>query len=474
MSSVPRGRGSHRFFAPLGAGLLALSACSLQAAEEAKAKPNVLFIAVDDLNDWIGALGGYPGVKTPNLDRLASQGELFTKAYCPGPVCGPSRAALLSGMRSSTTGVYRNDNPLRLSPVLAEAIMLPEYFKNHGYQALGSGKIFHNADPKSWTEFWPSLTRQYPENPKLASMAPGGAGPFNWGPLDVDPEKMADWQTTDWVIERLKNPPQEPMFLACGIGKPHLPWAVPRKYFDLYPLDSITLPEVKEDDLADVPEAGQKMGVSSDHPRILENKAWKSVVQAYLASITFADDCIGRVLDALDDSPLAKNTIVVLWSDHGWHLGEKLRWRKSTLWEEAGRCVLIIRAPGTTKAGTVCDAPVNLIDLYPTLIELCGLPPKEDLEGVSLVPLLRDPAAAWSRPSLTTYKRGNHAVRSERWRYIRYADGSEELYDHQNDPREWTNLAGDPKFSAIKAELAPWMPTTNAPESATSDTKDGD
>ena len=196
----------------------------------------------------------------------------------------------------------------------------------------------------------------------------------------------------------------------------------------------------------------------------MESNNWRKAVSAYLASIAFADACVGRVLDGLDRSPYADNTIIVLWSDHGWHLGEKLHWRKFALWEEATHNVLMIVAPGVTRPGVRCGRPVTLLDIYPTLVELCGLRPRDGLEGQSLVPLLKNASAPWERPALTTYKRGNHSIRTERWRYIRYSDGTEELYDHDNDELEWNNLANKPRHKRLKAELARWMPQTNAPD----------
>ncbi len=430
--------------------------------------PNVLFIAIDDLNDWIGCLGGHPDVRTPNLDRLASRGVLFTNAHCPAPLCNPSRAALLTGYRPATTGVYTNNQPMRRSEKLRNAITLPQYFRQNGYRSQGGGKIFHGSfpDPQSWDEYFPSQTRTKPEDP-LAPNRPLNGIPdtahFDWGPLDVHESQMGDSKVVSWVAGELARPFVKPFFLACGIFRPHLPWYVPRKYFERYPVEKVTLPNVKEDDLDDVPPIGRRFAKpDGDHCKVLEHNQWRKAVQAYLASISFADDCVGRVLDALDNSVHAENTIVVLWSDHGWHLGEKLHWRKFALWEEATHNVLMIVAPGITMAGQRCDRTVNLMDIYPTLVELCGLPVRKGLEGASLVPLLRDPQREWNRPALTTYLRNNHSVRSERWRYIRYSDGTEELYDHQADELEWHNLAGRVEHASVKEELARWLPRTNA------------
>jgi arylsulfatase A-like enzyme len=234
----------------------------------------------------------------------------------------------------------------------------------------------------------------------------------------------------------------------------------------MYPLDKITLPVVKEDDLDDIPAEGKRLALrSGDHRKVTAHDQWKRAVQGYLASISFVDACLGRVLDALEKSPRAANTVVVLWSDHGWHLGEKLHWRKFALWEESTRNVFIVDAPGVTKGGSKCARTVSAMDIYPTMVELCGLTPKDDIEGNSIMPLLRNASAEWGHPAVTTYERGNHTVRTERWRYIRYHDGGEELYDHDMDEMEWTNLAGKAEFKKVKQDLAKWLPKVDAPDS---------
>jgi len=444
--------------------------CTSFPQPDSKGKYNVLFIAIDDLNDWVGCLGGHPDVKTPNLDKLASRGVNFTNAFCSAPACNPSRVSLMTGILPSTSGVYLNSQPWR--PVLSTAVTIPQHFMAHGYYALGSGKIFHGPfpDPASWDDYWPAKNKQKPDDPAPAAEAmPLNGIPrtahFDWGPLDVPNEEMGDWKVADWVIKQIQKDRDKPFFLGCGFYRPHLPWYVPQKYFDMYPLDEITLPNVNENDLDDVPQAGINMArPQGDHTKVTNYKQWRKAVQGYLASISFTDDCVGRVIDALDESPYRDNTIIVLWSDHGWHLGEKLHWRKFALWEEATHNVLMFVAPGVTKTGRVCEAPVSLVDIYPTLIDLCGLKPKIELQGQSLLPLLKNPGSVRKKPALTTHGRNNHTIRSKRWRYIRYADGSEELYDHNKDPLEWTNLAGDSKYSKIKKELSVWLPNVNVPD----------
>lgn len=419
----------------------------------------MLFVAIDDLNDWIGALGGYSGVKTPHLDRLAQRGVLFTRAYCSAPACNPSRASLMCGLRPATTGVYHNDQPWR--PVLSKAVTLPQHFMAHGYHVIGGGKIYHDSynDLASWHKYF---TR--PGFPEPAKTPANGLdrGHFDWGPVDADDDAMGDGVTVDWAIQYLHEKHDKPFFLAVGLTRPHLPWYVPKKYFDQYPLSEIKLPRVLPDDLDDVPPAGRKMAnPQGDHKAVVEAKQWEEAVQAYLASITYADATVGRLFTALRKSDYADNTIVVAWGDHGWHLGEKQHWRKFALWEEATRVPLMMVVPGLARPEGKCERTVTLLDIYPTLIELCRLPPKRELEGLSLVPLLKDPSAAWDRPAVTTHGRNNHAVRSERFRYIRYQDGSEELYDHHSDPLEWTNLAEKAEFAAIKHKLAGFLPEVN-------------
>lgn len=449
--------------------LAAAPALLLKSAPQTPPNQNILFLAIDDMNDWIGCLRGHPNTITPNLDRLAASGLNFTSAHCAAPLCNPARVALMTGRRPSSTGVYDNNQPYSGSKALSGAVTLNQHFKNNGYLTLGCGKIYHSvqgafADRDGWHDYGRSNERQMrlSGEPPLAGAAANAH--FDWGPTATGDETMLDFQTADWVSHHLSQKRDQSMFLACGFSKPHLPWYVPKKYFDMHPLDGIQLPLVKEDDLSDVPEIGRKFAAAGgDHARVTKADAWKKGVQAYLAAITFADAMVGKVLRALETGPHANNTMVVLWSDHGWHLGEKLHWRKFTLWERSTRNILMVRAPGVTKPGTACDRPVSMMDLYPTLLELTGVPSPGPQEGESLVRWMRDPKAPKTTPALTTYRLGNHAVRAENWRYIRYNDGTEELYDRRKDPNEWTNLAAKPEMASVKAELAQWLPKHNEP-----------
>jgi arylsulfatase A-like enzyme len=456
-----------QFFPAAAAGSLTIL------TRAATPRRNLLFIAIDDLNDWVGCLGGHPQTRTPNLDRLAQQGVLFTNAHCAAPLCNPSRAALMTGIRPATSGVYTNSQPFRQSPVTKDAVTLPMHLRAHGYSVIGSGKIYHGGfpDPQSWDDYWPSQRQNKPPDPQPPNLPANGipgSGNLDWGPLDNPDEDMGDMKVAEWVSRQLAKKAAQPRFLACGIFRPHLQWYVPRKYFEMFPVNQIQLPLVKEDDLNDIPPIGiQFARPDGDHKRITSHGKWREAVQAYLASIAFSDAAVGRVLRALETGPNAGDFSIVLWSDHGWHLGEKLHWRKFTLWEEATRNVLMASIPGITRPGGRCRRPVSLLDLYPTLIDVCGLAPRPELEGRSLIAQLKDPAAPREAPALTTYLRGNHSVRDERWRYIRYRDGGEELYDHDNDPQEWTNLAAKPELQELKARLAQWLPKTDAPDSPT-------
>ena len=446
-------------------------------------RPNVLMIAVDDWNDWVGALGGHPQVQTPHLDRLAERGMLFTDAHCAAPICNPSRAALMTGRRPTTSGVYGNTQPWRLG--MPDAVSLSQYFRTKGYHAVGGGKIYHHGqgynDPRSWDDYfhWNPNARKngwfdgysFPPDPEperpVTPMPSVSWRNFDWAPIDVSDEEMPDYKVSSWAGDYLQTRHDKPFFLAAGMFRPHIPWFVPRKYFDMYPVDDVIVPPVKEDDLADLPPIARQFALNepSRHDLMVSTGNWKAAVQSYLACITFSDAMVGRMLDALDSGPHRDNTIVVLWSDHGYHLGEKWHWHKQALWHRATHVPLMMAGRGITEPGGRCERPVSLVDVYPTLVDLAGLPRPDGLDGQSLRPLLDDPDTPWERPALTTYYRGNHALRSQSWSYIRYNDGSEELYDRRRDPHEWVNRASDPELANVKADLARWIPKEEAPDS---------
>jgi arylsulfatase A-like enzyme len=450
-------------------------------------KANVLFIAVDDLNDWVGCFGGNPQAITPHLDRFAQTGGMvFSRAYCPSTVCCPSRSALLTGILPSDSGVYGNSQNLKNAQRTKNAVTLPQYFSRHGYFTLSRGKIFHKhmtsdgLDEGQWAfDKFVATSGQGSRSPDTSagpanklpmpdgSRATGKAMAFDWGPTGGSDEGTKDYQTALWAGRELEKGFDKPFFMAVGLSKPHLPWFVPQKYFDMYRLDKVVPPKFRSDDLDDIklPNGRNKFGPSEDFLRVKRYDRFREAARAYLAAVTYADDCIGVMLDALARSKYADNTIVVIWGDHGWFLSEKLKYRKTQLWEESARCPLMIKAPGLTRPGKRCGRVVNLMDLYPTLIDLCGLPQRADIAGRSIRELLARPDARWDYPTLTTYQKGNHSIRSERWRYTKYADGVEELYDHKNDPMEWMNLAENPKYGTVKRDLARWLPKYDAENS---------
>ena len=445
--------------------LLLLSFCLPGIATAAPdEKPNILFISMDDLNDWIGCLGGHPQAITPNLDQLAASGVLFNNAHCPAPACNPSRSAIFTGISPHVSGLYENGQKMR--EVTPDATLMPKYFSENGYWSAGSGKLLHYfIDAPSWDDYFPKAETErplprtlYPEN-RPVSLPVGGPWQYvetDWAALDATDEEFGgDWLVSQWIGEQLSKEHDKPFFLACGIYRPHEPWFVPKKYFEPFPLESIQLPPgYKADDLDDLPTAGKKRGPNRYFEHIQKNDQWKQGIQGYLASIYFADTMLGRVLDSLESGPNKDNTIVVLWSDHGWHLGEKQHWQKYTAWRVVTRVPLMIRVPNLTKPETICEEPVNLISLFPTLTELAGLPANPVAKGPSLVPLLKDPKAEWDHVSVTYLsERGSYGLSDNDWRMIQYANGENELYDIKNDPYEWTNLAEKKEHSERLAEL---------------------
>ncbi|NOX98131.1 MAG: sulfatase [Verrucomicrobia bacterium] len=457
--------------------------------------PNVLFIVIDDLNDWIGCLEGHPDAKTPNIDQLAKQGVLFTNAHCTAPLCNPSRTSVFSGRMPSTTGVYSNEQWWR--PALPGIVTIPEHFKNNGYQVLGGGKVFHHENgshpPGLWHQFFDQVFddpfhRQLPgqshypplswpngfplngiENLRLGKRPPQNSYQDDWGPLNKSDLEMGDGQMVKWAIEKMKEKRDKPLFLTTGIFRPHMPWYAPQSYFDLYDVNTIAEPPLLKDDLNDVPTAGHKFVRSANFDYFRKIGKYREAVEAYLSAISYADALVGHLLAAAQENLDMSNTVVILWSDHGWHLGEKEHWQKNTLWERATRVPLIISAPQVNNSGSLCHRTVSLVDLYPTLIDLCHLTPSDGLDGKSLVPLLRDPELAWKRPAVTTAGQGNHTVRDEHWRLIQYAEGSQELYDHRRDPNEWHNLASDKSHAPTIHRLASWLPKRDAPAALTNE-----
>ena len=449
---------------------LLLTASSLTvvsvSAQQVK-RPNVLFIAIDDLNDWVGPLKGHPQVKTPHMDRLAARGTTFTNAHCQSPLCNPSRTSLMMGLRPSSTGIYGLAPWIRTLPEYKDHVSLSQHFANSGYRTYYTGKIYHggNGRRKGDTEFHelgPGAGVGARPKKKLVD-TPAKHPLVDWGVFDHKDEDKGDWKVGSWAVEKLDSKPNEPYFLACGFFLPHVPCYATQKWFDLYPKDKLILPPFLKNDRADTPRFSWYLHWKLPEPRhkfLIDSNQWHNHVRSYLACVSFVDSQVGRVLDALDRSGTKDNTIVVLWSDHGYHIGEKEITGKNTLWDRSTRVPLIFAGEDISK-GAECGRPAELLDIYPTLVELCGLPKRDGLEGLSLVPQLKDANAPRQRPAITTHNHDNHGVRSEYWRYNVYADGSEELYDMKKDPNEWKNLASDPKFADVIKQHRKWLPKIN-------------
>ena len=429
--------------------LILLALCPLLHAE----RPNILFIAIDDQNDWIGYLGTHPQVKTPNIDKLAARGTAFMNAHCQAPLCNPSRSSLLTGLRPSSTGVYGLAPGIREVAQLKKHVTLPQTFTQAGYATSTHGKIYHDGsirpkDQKVEFNDW-GAKGGTPKPPlKIAKLPPQLNHPaMDWGVWPPKDEDTADWKIADSAVAALeKAPADKPFFVACGFRLPHVPCYAPQKWFDLYPDNTLVMPLVKEDDRDDLPKFADFLHWRLPEPRLKTLRAtneWRPLVRAYLSCTSFMDSQVGRVLEALEKTGRADNTIVVLWSDHGWHLGEKLITGKNTLWERSTHVPFIFAGPGIAKAAK-CQRTVELLDIFPTLLALCDMPARPDLEGHSLQPLLKDANAPREWPAITTHNQGNHAIRTEDWRYIRYADHSEELYDEKADPTSGTTWRRTP------------------------------
>lgn len=486
-------------FRNLLSSLVVLGIVTIPGCETTSPRPNVLFIAVDDLNDWIGCMGGHPQALTPNIDRIANRGVLFTNAHCAAPACNPSRAAVFSGRLPQVTGVWANERDQTLDRTFPEGRLLPTAFRQSGYRVLGTGKLLHSGGRDLFDDYfrvgqrWSPLSPEAVEytseelptkrtgNPRHVTTdrrgnaivlplnrmpsdrrpdTPQGES-FDWGAFDVPDSDFGDTQITDWAIERITEHHDRPFFLGIGYYRPHIPLWAPKRFFERFAESPGQLPEVSPDDLDDLSETARRWArepvTAGSHATVVEYGQWRAAVEAYLASVTYVDHEIGRLLDSLDSSASRGNTVIMLWSDHGWHLGEKEHWGKWTGWERSTRVPLIVSPPGihaeSFAAGSTSAQPVGLIDLYPTLAELCDVEAPEDLDGESLVRLLREPGLSTGRATATMFNPNNVSLRTDRWRYIRYEDGSEELYDLEADPNEWDNLAGLPDFANQTDEL---------------------
>jgi arylsulfatase A-like enzyme len=439
---------------------------------ETTERPNILFIAFDDLNDWVSPLAGHPQTITPNFDRLADQGTRFTNAHCQASICGPSRASVFTGLNPSSTGIYLHvsDNKIKQANAKANAsTYLTHYFRDHGYKTMGAGKLLHRGAGDNLLETYAGSKDNGPRPAQKFKYNSSGTS-TDWGPYPQYDIQMPDYRVATFGVGELNKSHDKPFFMALGFNRPHVPWYVPQKWFDLIDVESLETPPYLKDDLMDAPPISRIIHEMPPTPTtewLIEQDYWKEVIQAYLACVAFVDYQLGRVLDALESSPYAENTIVVLWSDHGYHIGEKNIVAKHTLYEETSRVPLIIAGPNI-RPDQSCPRPVGLIDLYPTLVELAGLPANPLNDGRSLVPLLEDPQLAWEHAALTFWGQNNTAVRTEKYRYILYEDGSEELYDREVDPNEWHNLATRPETAAIRKELRAHIPQPQVPLSSVS------
>ncbi|WKB81876.1 sulfatase [Cellulophaga lytica] len=450
-------------------------------AQKQKQQPNILFVAIDDINDWVSLLSGNKQAKTPNMDKFTKKGAMvFKNAVCAAPICGPSRSALLSGFLPSTSGVYGNAHNMLYSDIVKVNATLPEYFSKNGYHTLANGKIFHKHGTANGTDFghWAfkefARARRYNNDPvdkKLYTSSKAGIingkrnadfaskeSKLSWGPTTDAFEETVDYNVADWAKTQLQRDFDKPFFMGVGFIKPHLPWIVPQEFFNLYKLDEVVPPVVNENDLDDILTTDGKMAYkpTGEYKWIKKHALEKEATRAYLASISYVDACLGIVIDALEESKYANNTIVVVWGDHGWHLGEKQRYLKNTTWLEAVKTPLFVRIPGMKKA-VVVDQNVSLIDLYPTLIELSKLPEKKNLDGHSFSKILENPKADWEYPGITITQDGTSVLKGK-WHYMVTVNGTEQLYNIEEDPLEWENLITNKKYTQIVTNLKKWVP----------------
>lgn len=437
-------------------------------ANESSSKPNVLMICIDDLNDWVGFLGGHPQAATPNMDALAKRGTSFANAHCAVPVCSASRVSVMSGVAATTHGSYELGPRYEALPALANVPTMQGYFRDHGYYTLTGGKVLHHGfGGRLAQDIDRDLGRKKSPRPAQPLNRPlHWSGAWDWGAFPQQDTEMADFQLAETAAEALHEDFDKPFFMSLGFFRPHVPLYVPLKWFDQYSAESIFLPSTQLSELNKVPRnflSINDYAAAPTHAEVLKYGNQRDLTHAYLASISFVDHCVGIVLNALEASSYAENTLVVLWSDHGFHLGEKRHWAKRTLWEESTRVPLLFTGPAIESPKT-CREAASLIDVYPTLVELCKLPVNPSLEGVSLVPQLRDGTTRRDRPAITSSYFGNHSIRTRDMRLIVYQDGAEELYDHDSDPDELRNLAADPSMLSTREELIQWLPKEAAPE----------
>lgn len=451
---------------------LGLFALALPRADAAEA-PNVLLIAIDDLNDWVGPLGGHAQVQTPAIDALAKRGTTFTNAHCQSPLCNPSRTSFLLSRRPSSTGVYALNPHFRHAEHLEDATTVFQHFRQHGYETYCVGKIFHSVWPIRRAKqakfevdhLGDGQSAEPMMSPKLSGTHPNDGKIVDWGVVE-DMRQRCDWKSADWTIDKLASHDarsEKPFFMACGFYLPHVPIYTTQKWHDLYPLSTLQLPPILDGDRDDCSPFAWYFTWTDPYPKtdwLRENEQLVPLVRSYLAAVSFTDSQVARVLTALEDSGHVDDTIIVLFSDHGFHCGEKGVSGKHTLWEESTRVPLIVAGPDVPK-GQRCAEAVELLDIYPTLTDLTGLPTPDEVEGLSLGAQLDDASTPRERPAICTNSPNSHSVRDERWRFIQYADGSRELYDCVADPNEHTNLIDEPGHESVIESIAQWLPELN-------------
>lgn len=436
--------------------------------------PDIVMIIVDDMNDSISLFDHESPVKTPNLEKLASEGVFFNNTYCQSPACNPSRTATLTGLNPTTSGVYGNKSDWKKA--IGNHPTLMQHFRRNGYRVMGAGKVFHHHlngafhDADSFDAFRPMDPQNMPPQ-KLNGAPEYGSRNTDWGAWPVKESDTIDFKSVSFCIDSLSqyNSPQ-PLMMVCGIFKPHSPFFAPPRYHEMAKAYTDLIIAENEKDLEDLPSGAHRLlkGKKWFYQGMekLESRtpgSWRSFINAYVACCLFADAQIGRLMDTVRNHPRFSKAIIVLWSDHGFHLGEKNHIEKFALWDKSTRVPFIISSPNMSSKGAVCPSPVDLSTLYPTLCELAGIEAPAELDGVSLVPLLQSPSKIWNHPALTTYGKGNHAVRLHQWRYIHYADGTEELYNLFDDPHEWKNLAPMPVHRNKMNAMAEYLPSSEAP-----------
>lgn len=452
-------------------GIAALGGCGLpefaNASRSATSK-NFLLLIVDDLNDWVTALGEHPQVRAPNMQSLAASGTAFANAHAQAPICGPSRASMFSGLYPAQTGIYGQISDDQLGPAVAavsSTLLLPQYLRAQGYHAGGAGKVSHQGAQEGMFDEYLESELEYGPNPPRRFKWFDTRTHTDWGAYPATDEEMRDHQTASWGVDFLARQGEQPFMLALGFVRPHVPWYVPKRWLDMFPLEQIELPVVRDNDLDDVPRAGRDLAAVPQMPTLewaMENDEWRPIMQGYLASIAFADHCIGMAIAGLREYGFSDNTLVCLVSDNGYHLGEKQRFAKMSLWERSTRVPLIFCGPGIETQ--VATDPVGLIDIFPTVLDMLRLPTNPENAGRSLRPILAEGGKLPLQPQLSVYGEGNYAVADDRYRYIRYVDGSEELYDHESDPMEWHNLAARSDLATVKSRLAAHIPASARPD----------